>query len=447
MHLTNFRCKTISAVIFSFALFTSLLAKAQPFAANEIGYVPGTKFAKLIKSRHYQLVGLYRQVYGKGLAASVVQNGHWMFIDEYAKETPNPNPPGKGEATPGDVKAVPDEKDDGDRYARNYVHPSNINLQVTNGIKKGLINSKTKSVIIPEVYDEIRLSTFSFVMVRDGAKWGMVSKQGVGLIAPTYEGVQSLGVFMKGEKHLTGDAVTVTINNKWGLISPEGLEVVYPRYDEITSSWSGIPLMFVRVGNKWGVINNQGRELVPPVYDVIDDFQKNGLARVGKVTDKIMMYGIIDTLGNEVLPPVYNNAYGFGNKLVITYTGKYTWASTIKFWNAKGENMPTPEYRAVGTPFQNLAVVTTKESNKGCIDSLAHEVLPPIYNELTILSNQFFLVKLNGKLGVIARDGTVIVPFGYEDILYDKALGLFRRTIHSKEVMFDFYNNQYPPAN
>jgi len=437
--MNNFCGRANPIIIFSLFLFTSVLTKAQQFIPDETGYVSDPKFFTLVRNRKYQLVGLFQRTNGHYMSARVLKNGQWLLLDQNGKETVDPSDHNT-RVTSHEIKGDPGERDDFD--PRKYVHPSNIDIEISTGNKSGLINKRTNKVIIPAKYDEIRLSDFRFVMVRSGTKWGVISKQGSELIKPKYDEMRTLGVFMKGEKHITGDAIIVAVDHKWGLISPEGNEVISPQYDEIKTSWSGFPMLFVRLGDKWGLINNQGKELIKPVYSVIDDFNKGGLASIGITGNKIVKHGIIDTSGHEIIKPQYDVAYTINNKLIITTMGKYPETPKTNIWTNKGEKKSVTDYKAVGQFFRNTAIVIGQDNKQGCIDSTGREMVKPIYNFVTIPSSQFFIVSLNDKHGVINRDGVMIIPLVYDNIWYDDKYGLFNATIGSRKVRVDFYKNE-----
>lgn len=439
--MNTFPCKIKCTTIFSLIFLTSLLTKAQQFIPDQKGYVSDPRFLSLIHSRRYQLVGLFQRTNGSKMSARVLKNGQWLLIDQNGKETVDQSNRNNTKITSNEIKGDPGERDDFD--PRKYVHSSNSNIGITAGNKSGLINTKTKEIIIPAKYDEIRLSDFNFVMVRYGTKWGVVSKRGTELIKPRYDDMRSLGVFMKGEKHITGDAIIVAINHKWGLISPDGNEAIPPQYDEIKTSWSGFHVLLVRAGDKWGLINNEGKELIKPIYSVIDDFNKGGLASVGLSENKAVKRGIIDTLGHYIIEPAYDLAYPIGNKLIITTTGKYPVTPQTNTWTNKGEKISATDYKAVGQFFRNMAIIISQDNKQGCIDSTGREIVKPVYDFVTIPSNQFFIVSLNDKHGAINRDGTIIIPLVYDNIWYDDEYGLFKVTVNNRTSMKDFYKNEF----
>jgi len=432
--------KTVASILLCIILLTSILTQAQKFVPDENGYVSNPKFATFIHKHNYQLVGLFSKRDGPTLQAIVIKNGQELLIDQDGNETTKPAVKNDRRiTTPGEYGI----RDDSYGGYFNYVHPSNLDLEVIKGSKQGLLNKKTNAIIIPASYDEVRLSNFSFVMVREGEKWGILSKQGKVLINPKYDTVISLGSFLKGEQHTTGDAVIVGVNNKWGLISPHGLEVIPPQFDEITSSRSGFPLLFTRVGKKWGLINIEGKELVKPIYNKSDDFYRSGISRVSITENTRVKYGIIDTLGAYILKPVYDGVLILNDSTIITIIGRFRMAQVINTWTDKGVKISPGNYLLMDAFYKGFAGVMGANNKRGNIDSSGHEIVKPIYDYVEPVNSKYFVVSLNEKCGVIDFNNKVFIPLTYNGLIYQTDFGGFLGSIDGKKVMIDFYNNKY----
>lgn len=137
---------------------------------------------------------------------------------------------------------------------------------------------------------------------------------------------------------------------------------------------------------KFGAIDAQGRTIVPFIYSHLSDF-KNGLAIVQKDNER---YGAIDSTGREILPIEYDKpeSYLYGEDFISE-------DNILLF-----KESPDVNYLLKGLATKNGKVVA-----------------PPQFEIMWKDENgPRYLVRKNGKFGVLAADGTWIVPAVYDDI-------------------------------
>ncbi|MEZ2336121.1 WG repeat-containing protein [Mucilaginibacter sp. RCC_168] len=415
--------KNLSTLILFPFLFIHWVS-AQPFIADKSGYVTDPKFHAFIKAKGYDLVGTYKIVQEKPLMtyAKVLKNGRWLFMDTNGKIIVNP----PKEKSTYEVKGDPGVS--GDFDFRKYVHPSNVNLKITqNGDKFGLTNTSSNQAIIPAIYDRIILSNFKFAMVQKNGKWGIVSKSGVLVIPPRYDDVESLGVNMAGTKVITADAVIVNLNGKWGLLSDEGEEIVSPQFDKIKSSWTINSLLTMLLDNKWGLMNKKGKVLIKPVYRQIQSFDEEGLAKVAMGDNKLETYGLIDSLGNELVKPIYTQITVLNKNLIAKSLGKSP-NTTIELVDSKNRSITKAVYSFIGDFRNNLALVcVTKggDQKRGYIDNTGKEVIKPIFDEIeNYYGLDSYKIKLDGKYGIINNKQQFLVKPIYDELSeYDSVQG------------------------
>jgi hypothetical protein len=133
--------------------------------------------------------------------------------------------------------------------------------------KFGLLNNKTKNVIVPAIYDDI--------------------------------------------KEIRWNTAKITLNNKVGIInSSNGTILVEPQYDEIADPWKnrGRSYWRVKAGNKYGFVDEKKTEIIPLLYDELQPGFKEG-RNYAKLNGKC---GFIDTLNKTVIPFLYEElGYAF----------------------------------------------------------------------------------------------------------------------------------------
>jgi hypothetical protein len=137
----------------------------------------------------------------------------------------------------------------------------------------------------------------------------------------------------------------------------------YPFMDELLREKEVLAkvLLPYQQADKWGFIDKNGTIVIQPKFDGVDHFSE-GLAMV-QINNKL---GYIDGLGNTVIQPRFSEAYSFN-------TG--------------------------------LAVVANDDDYYGVIDRTGMIVLELSYDEITLISNGFFWVLIDGNYTCYSSSG------------------------------------------
>jgi hypothetical protein len=459
---------------------------AQTFVPDNSGFVRDPKFLTYIKNKGYNLVGAFeREGQGSSWHAKVLKDGKWITIDNLGNIVqPAIIPVEPIKSTRGEIKGTLGDDDGPGANGFNpftYVHPSNIDLKIIqSGNKKGLINTKKDKIIVPVIYDDVRLSNFKFIIVKLNGKWGVISKDGRQVTAPKYDEIRSLGVNMAGTKTITADAEIVRIDGKWGLLSEDGKEIVSPQFDDMKCSWVINSLLTTRLNNKCGLLNRNGKELIKPIYKQIQEFNNNGEAIVAVNNGQGTTYGLIDSLGNEGIKPIYKRIAFLDKDLVAVYQQDYP-NPKVGLSNINGKVLTQLIYTNINFFKNNLAMIYINIDNhqyNGFIDRNGKDVIKPVYQEITDLNNAngLYKVKLNGKYGImtikqdyivkpiydemvvltstrfaVKRDGkygliddneNILLPIKYDYSIISFNKGLIQNSLNGKRCIIDLYGNE-----
>jgi hypothetical protein len=158
---------------------------------------------------------------------------------------------------------------------------------------------------------------------------------------------------------------------KFGYINREGVEITPLKYDHAVR-FRGCTVR-VQLNGKWGCVNSQGKEIIPPVYDEI----KGCINPIVRLGDK---YGYVSEKTGKLLTPVkYDGARDW------TYIQDGHWAAV------------------------------QIDGKWGCINARGREIVPPIYDDITI-NEGCFAVNLDGKWGFLNKNGTIKTAFEYDDV-------------------------------
>ncbi|WP_127530227.1 WG repeat-containing protein [Paenibacillus kobensis] len=186
---------------------------------------------------------------------------------------------------------------------------------------------------------------------------------------------------------------------------------IEPQYESAGVFFEG--LAAVQKGGKWGYIDKTGAVVVPFQYDAAQQLS-GGLAVVGLLTDGEMKFGYINGQGKEVTPIVYDST-GYGNNgyAHVIMKGKksgsvYDSDAAYGLVGLQGEIIP-PVYESVSDVSDGMIVV--KQDGKfGYFDTSGKAVTPFIYTDANPFSNGLGRVYQKAKSGFVDRTGKAVIP-------------------------------------
>lgn len=227
------------------------------------------------------------------------------------------------------------------------------------------------------------------------------------------------------------DLFSESAGDKYGYKSRKsGKWIIEPMYDNAAYNFSfglaavskggkyvphsSIPGWKDLVGSKWGFINKTGATVIPFQYDKALNFSED-LAAV-KINN---MWGFINTKGVEVIVPRYSEAQSFASGLALIFSEDRVY----KFINKEGKIAIPISFEQAESFKGGLAWVQVK-GKQGIINSEGLYIIQPKYDEIRnrdFSFHKFSPVKLNGKWGLIDKNGKEIIPLEYEDFEYYSA--------------------------
>jgi len=197
-----------------------------------------------------------------------------------------------------------------------------------------------------------------------------------------------------------------------------------PEHDFVTLSFvqSSLPLerpkrlypIYVREGRsrtkyKVGYINAKGDIVVPPVYQEGMPFY-NGHAAV-QLADR---WGTIDTNGQLIIQPTFSGPLTFKEGL-SEFSGSGYKRGVI---DTLGNIIIFPRPGYISHFSDGLACfrdrdVTKSDALYGFVDRTGNQVIPPFFEDARGFSEGLAAVKMNGKWGYIAPNGSIAIPFEF----------------------------------
>ncbi len=223
-----------------------------------------------------------------------------------------------------------------------------------------------------KIYDATEHREDFFIAVKDG-KMGLIDKNDEPLTEFIYD------YYANTEDHMfcgiCNKIIPMKYKGKWGVLDSNCNKIADFIYDDI---FCNCDYSFVTLNNKKGVINNNGKLIVEIKYDDIEPMEIGCLSRV-RITDK---FGYIEHNGKEVIEAKYDYLFHAGWGLILA----------------------------------------CKDGLTGIIDEDNNIVIDFKYEldtRMGFYGRIYSLAKLNGKYGIINKQGKTLMSFIYDDIEID----------------------------
>ncbi|MBJ2123180.1 WG repeat-containing protein [Flavobacterium sp. IB48] len=273
------------------------------------------------------------------------------------------------------------------------------------------------------IYDEIALTNISVGGESESTFWknGLIlvrkNKQ-IAYLDKNLKEVVSFGKYNTGERFNKNRIAIVSKNHKYGIIDEFGKERVKPEYDTIEhpeESYHESEIFVAKKGNYLVLLDKNGKK----IYDKIKDFSfdhaslGNKIQKIYHIQDLNGKYGAINTTGELVIPIMYDEFRDFrsNNNAIVKYKGKF---GLVDLNNKITYPIDNEE---IEQNSRDLAYYIIKKNGKvGIINKELKTIINFDYQDLQpCFYDQInkFIAKQNGLYGVIDRLGGIIIPFQY----------------------------------
>lgn len=291
----------------------------------------------------------------------------------------------------------------------------------------------------------------SVLTYKENEKFGLINLEGKKLTKAIYEKIEGLP-YKEGE-------LLVQKEGKYGVINLKGKELIKPQYDQVnvdgySNDENGYKNAGYIVGNKteegyrYGYIDINGKMLLELEYNEIQritDVKENDIYLIAA---KNGQYGLFknkeQVIGNEYQSITYNQTdetlilqktkkFGVANldgKIIIPV--EYKQIDSIGMYiYATNENGKENVYTKEGTEIQadsNIAILETSNENfkikidntngtvYSIIDKNDNTITKQNYSYIEYLSDDNFIVSLEGKIGVINSNNEIKIDIKYDSI-------------------------------
>ena len=269
------------------------------------------------------------------------------------------------------------------------------------GKKWGTLHSKSMESI-PIIYDEIKSIGFHTFLVRKENYWGCIDLYNQQKSPIQYD---SIG-------WTNHDMIEAFKNKKAGIVDYDGNVLIPFQYHHIQANRHG-QFLFTTKENKSGILNAQGQEIIPPLYHSIREVP----TKYYKVTDD-KKNGIVDTLGQVIIPCSLGDFYLSGGNEDIFANNRLLRIENSKYGFVNRYNELMIPYHFNNTSvFKNGVALIRQSKNAYFIDTLGNQISERYDNITSIphFNKPFYIAEKNGKKGVITPR-KIIIPLEYDDL-------------------------------
>ena len=206
----------------------------------------------------------------------------------------------------------------------------------------------------------------------------------------------------------------------------------------------------VRKNHKFGLVDHNGKVLIPVEYEDIQSGVSLNLDWLWAKKDG--KYGYLDENGAVVIPFIYDGAKTFSGSMAAVKKGDKWGFINRDFINRDAEEeLPfiydEAEAFHQGKWLSPTLCLVKKGGKWGYINTEGTVIIPFAYDELDdFYTDDYCAAKKNGKWGYIDKNNKVIIPFIYDEV-EDSDLKYIRVVKDGKEGIIDFNRKTVIPID
>ena len=275
-------------------------------------------------------------------------------------------------------------------------------------------------------YELEKIDVWTYLPIVENEKMGVIDNKGNVVIEPNYNNIQI--------PNPTKDVFICSNENETKIVNAKG-EEKFKNFEEVSAIQlkelaTEIPyeksVLKYKENGKYGIINFDGKKITKAIYNNISNLPyKEGELLV----EKDGKYGVISILGKNILPIQYKeikvdeyyeaeNAYRYSGYIVGNDTDKGT---MYKYINCKTNIETKSEYqdikRIVDYEDKDKFYLIYEKDNKYGVIEDENTIINNEYDNIEYDNlNQLFIVKKDGKYGIVKLNGETLISCLYDEI-------------------------------
>lgn len=275
-------------------------------------------------------------------------------------------------------------------------------------------------------YELEKIDVWTYLPIVENEKMGVIDNKGNVVIEPNYNNIQI--------PNPTKDIFICSNENETKIVNAKG-EEKFKKFEEVSAIQlkelaTEIPyeksVLKYKENGKYGIINFDGKKITKAIYDDINNLPyKEGELLV----EKDGKYGVISILGKNILPIQYKeikvdeyyeaeNAYRYSGYIVGNDTDKGT---MYKYINYKTNIETKSEFqdikRIVDYEDKDKFYLIYEKDNKYGVIEDGNTIINNEYDNIEYDNlNQLFIVKKDGKYGIVKLNGETLISCLYDEM-------------------------------
>lgn len=305
--------------------------------------------------------------------------------------------------------------------------------------KYGLI-SLNGNEITPAIYESIETLEYKdgILKVKKDGKYGLIDINGEEVVKTEYNSIVTDGYYNENSKYeKAGYIVNVRTDEgyRYGYINYKGKQTLDTRYTNIKrmTEIKNDDMVYLIIYNngKAGIIKN-GQTLIENKYENIEFDVTNNIL----VLQQNAKQGVYDLDGNMILPIQYENVIFAGKYINANKDGK------LMVFDITGKLQSEDSYKSI-TPVANekYSITINRDNQYGVIDTNKTKLIENIYSYIEYAFDDYFIVSLNGKTGVLDAKNNIIIPVEKDIVQNIKGTNMIQ-VINSSNNTFEIYNKK-----
>jgi hypothetical protein len=200
------------------------------------------------------------------------------------------------------------------------------------------------------------------------------------------------------------------------------------------------------LGNGKGLMSLDGKVIKEPKTTVSRRERNDNGFKYIEVIDANGHWGISDIKSTMIIPCSYDRILrtGYADKISGFYLEKNGF---VGFANEEGKVIiPSSKYHRISTiRSEGKYFEVEYNGRKGFCDKSGVEVIAPIYDDIECYNGVIY-AKIGDMKGVIDKQGNVVIPFEYTNILYEPKSDCYSIELYGKKGMCDKMGNIIVPT-
>jgi hypothetical protein len=308
--------------------------------------------------------------------------------------------------------------------------------------KAALFNESGKQ-IVPYQYEDIKVATYlglPYLILNKGGKTGLAGISGKIIVPIEFDNISIQNGYQSGymdDNAGTGrqSYIAVLSNSKIGLYDRVNGKLLFnPKYDRI--EWKNEKILELSDGDSTSLATKNGKIISgPTLYGSSYAVAPDRIVESQYDDNQKQVTVLKDTVGNILYknPKWDFNALKF-NALLMSDSEQMHYSACfsnglLKIRNSENENLfvdkngkeiSFDKYDYVSDFYNGKAIAEQKRNSEhpqlGIIDKSGKEILPVIYDDITLLYDNLLLVKKDTLQGLIKKTGEIVLPMIYHTI-------------------------------